>query len=166
MRFPQLRQLPTVTTRGPRPNEQEGRQHFFVTLDRYNEMITHDELIEHQEVHPGLFYGTPRFHTEQALSANELLIADIDIYGALALKAAFSDQVVTIFIKPPSLEVLEARMRKRGDVSEEELKKRLARVLLELAFADRCDYQVVNDTFEQCLAEVTEIIRRELVSAH
>ncbi len=159
---PQLRQLPTVTTRAPRPGEQEGQQHFFVSLERFREMAAGQDLLEHQEVHPGKYYGVPRRFVEDALQSGQTLIADIDILGAEALKQAFPVYVVSIFIAPPSLETLNERLHQRGNMSEKEIRDRLARAEFELSRAERCDYRIINDTVEQSVASVTEIIRAEL----
>jgi guanylate kinase len=157
-----VRQMPTVTTRAMRPGEQEGREHFFVSIDKFNEMLAENALIEHQEVYPGSFYGTPRQQLYDLLNSGEKMIADIEVVGAFELKEAFPDNVVLIFIAPPSLEELERRIRERGNVSEEELGKRLKRAEWELSFRHRCDYQVVNDDFDLAVEEVTEIISNEL----
>jgi guanylate kinase len=157
-----LRQMPTVTTRPMRPSEQEGREHFFVSMDRFNEMLAENALIEHQQVYPGSYYGTPRQQLYDLLNSGEKLIADIEVKGAFELKKAFPDNVVLIFIAPPSLEELERRIRERGNVSEEELANRLKRAEWELGFRHQCDHQVVNDDFDLAVEEVTNIISNEL----
>ncbi len=159
---PQLRRLPTATTRSRRPDEQEGREHFFVSIEKFRQMIERGELIEHQEVHPGKFYGAVRQYTRDALNAGEFLIADIDILGAEALKADLGERAITIFVFPPSLEVLEQRLRKRGNMPEEEIADRLKRASFELSRSDACQYRVTNDTLEHCVSEVLGIIRKEI----
>ena len=157
-----VRQMPTVTTRPMRPTEQEAREHFFISIDKFNELLAENALIEHEEVYPGSFYGTPRKQLYDLLNSGEKLIADIEVHGAFKLKEAFPENVVLIFIAPPSLEALEQRIRERGNVSEEELAKRLKRAEWELGFRHRCDYQVINDDFDLAVEEVTDIINREL----
>src|SRR5207253_8589286 len=115
--IPQLSQLPTATTRPKRYTEQHGREHLFISLDEFREMIAKDALIEFQEVYPGKFYGTPRRTMQEALDARKALVADIEVVGASKLKEAFQDRVVRIFIAPPSLDDLEKRLRKRGHMS-------------------------------------------------
>src|SRR5262249_18271204 len=133
-RVPQLHQMPTATTRAPRPGEKEGREHYFVSLDKFREMLADHDLIEYQEVYPGLFYGTPRQQLEAALNRGDKLIADIEITGGGELKKAFPDNIVLIFIAPPSLEDLEKRLRKRGNVTDQELAERLKRGQWEMTF--------------------------------
>ena len=154
-KIPALRQLPTATTRAPRAGEQEGKQHYFVSLERFEQMKADGELLESQQVHPGKWYGVPRWQTKQALETGALLIADIDIYGAQAVRAAFPANVVTIFIKPPTLDVLRERLRERG---ETDLEDRFRRAEMELSHAPECDFQVTNDVLEEAAHKVAEII--------
>lgn len=156
--LPLLRRLPTATTRLPRPGEQEGRDHFFVSLARFGEMVRADELLEHQEVHPDKWYGTVRAFTEEQLASGAFLIADIDILGAQALKAAFPANVITIFIAPPDLQALDARLHERGNMPEQEIQERLRRAAFELAHAAECDHIVINDSLENAVRELTRII--------
>jgi guanylate kinase len=160
--LPQLRQLPTITTRAKRHNEQHGREHYFVNGDEFDEMVSTEALIEYQEVYPGKFYGTPRQPMQEALDAREKLIADIDVVGATKLKAAFPHNVVLIFIAPPNLDDLEKRLRNRGNMSEDEIAKRLERSLFEMSYAKECEYRVVNDTLENAAEQVVTIIHQEL----
>lgn len=159
---PGLRRLPTATTREQRPGELEGRDHFFVTRERFEEMIERKELLEHEEVHPGKFYGVPRELTRHLLAGGAYLLADIDFLGARALKAAFPGQVITIFIAPPNLETLEARLRMRGNMPEQEIQDRLRRARSELDHADEADYRVINEDLDKCVAEVRAIIQAEI----
>ena len=163
-RLPRLCQLPTVTTRSPRPTEQEGREHFFVSRDKFDQLLHNGDLIESQEVHPGKFYGTPRKPTQIALEADSLLIADIDILGAKAIQAAFPHHVVLIFIEPPSMDVLAERIRRRehGNMPEDEIAKRLDRARFELSHAGEFEYRVVNDKLEDAVDATLAIINRAI----
>jgi guanylate kinase len=150
-----------MATREPRPGEQEGVQHFFVDVPTFQQMVAAGELLEHQENYPGKFYGVPRDRTKAALDHGDLLIADVDVYGAQALKAAFPDNVITIFIKPPSTEALRERLLERG---EADLDDRLKRAEMELSHAEECDYQVVNDVLESSIEVVSTIVRQTLAT--
>lgn len=154
-----LHQLPTATTRDPRPGEDEGVQHYFVSREQFERMRDDGDLLEHQEVHPGKWYGVPRDLTRRALADGKPLVADVDIYGAAALKKAFPTNVVTIFVEPPSLDVLRERLLERGEV---DLEERFERAEMELSRANECDYRVVNDVLERCVEEVTAIVQREI----
>lgn len=163
--LPMMRQLPTATTRPIRPGEQEGIHHFFVTVERFRAMIAAQELLEYQEVDPGRFYGVVRAPLQQALTERgELLIADIEVNGAAALRAELPDQTLLIFINPPSFEVLETRLRGRGNMDEAEIQTRLARAKREMLFADQCDHQVVNHEREQASQTVLGLIRSAAIA--
>lgn len=162
-KLPELRQLPTVTTRPIRKDEQQGREHYFVSLDDFRDMSANHELIEYQEVYPGWFYGTPRKLLIEAFEAQKKMIADIEVVGASKLKEEFPDRVVLIFMAPPSLDTLEQRLRSRGNMSEDEIAKRRERASFEMSYADRCDYRVTNDRLEPTVGAVLDIITGELI---
>jgi guanylate kinase len=164
-KVPRLRQFPTMTTRSKRANEQQGVQHFFVTPEEFRRLIAEGALVEYQEVYTDKYYGTPRLHLQDAFNNASAVIADIEVLGANKIKAAFPDHVVTIFIAPPSLAVLEERLRNRvktEKISEEEIKERLERAVFELSYARQCDYCVINDTLPQTVDAVTAIVVQEL----
>lgn len=162
-KMPILHQLPTVTTRNIRPGEQEGREHFFVSLERFQQILAENGLIEHQEVYPGMFYGTPRKQLTEALANGERLIADIEVVGAGHLQEAFSNNTILIFVAPPTIADLEKRLRIRGNMSEQEIENRLKRATLEMPFAEKCDYRITNDTLDRSVGLVADIISQELL---
>lgn len=163
-RVPELQRLPTATTRTARPNEVEGRDHFFVSDARFQEMIDRRELVEYQQIHLGKSYGTVRQPLLKALSEGRSLLADIDIAGALALRQEFPQHTVTIFVSPPSLQDLRERILQRTpNISAAELDERLARAEREMQHAAECQYQVTNDDLLLCVAECEVIVRRELL---
>lgn len=156
--LPDLKQLPTATTRSPRGNEVHGVQHLFITLEAFKEMIDGDELLEHQEVHPGKFYGVPRATVEDAIYQHQDLIADIDFKGAAILRSLYPAHTLAIFVAPPSLEALENRLRDRQD-NETDIQNRLNRMADEMLYAPTCDYVIVNDVFEQAVDELMGIVQ-------
>ncbi|NDJ63247.1 MAG: guanylate kinase [Chloroflexi bacterium] len=158
-RIDDLSQLPTATTRAIRDGEQQGREHLFLTRDDFLKMITDDQLLEWQEVH-GNLYGMPRATVEEALQAGRAVIADIEVLGASYVRSLYPENVITIFIQPPSLQTLIERMRTRGD-SEAEISKRLLRVAMEMDYAAECDYVIVNDDLEQAAETLCAIITAE-----
>lgn len=155
-----LQQLPTATTRTIRPNEQEGREHFYVTRERFLEMLADNLLLEHQVVH-GNYYGIVRPPLENALDQGQYLVADIDIFGAMRAAAVYPENVVSIFIQPPSICTLVERMRERNE-KEAEIAKRLTRVPLEMDYATRCDYLILNDEIDRAAAKLIEIVQGEI----
>ena len=158
-----LRQMPTVTTRSPRDGEHEGQQHFFVSIEQFRKMLDEGRFAEYQENYPGIFYGTPRAQLEELLNSGARLIADIDVVGASKLKELHPDRVIQIFIAPPSRDVLEARLRERGQMSEAELAERLKRADFEMTFESQADYRIVNDDLDETIEQAAEIISNELM---
>ncbi len=157
--LPGLRQLPTATTRAIRPTEQEGREHFFITVSEFMALRDAGKLLEQQIVH-GNWYGIARDPLEAALGADEMMIADIDMFGAQAARTHFPHNTVLVFVAPPSIPILAARMYERGETPSE-IARRMLRVQREMAFAPECDYIVVNDTLERATQSLLEIIAWE-----
>lgn len=166
--FPAVRQLATATTRPMRADERQGREHLFVSESGFRSMIRNDELLEHQEVTPGKYYGIPRRTVDESLTAGAALIADIEVLGAMQLAAAYPENVVQIFITVPGgdtaeqLSVLEDRMRGRADAATD-IDQRLERARrLELPYQRRCDYVVVNDDLARAISATSAIVRQEM----
>jgi guanylate kinase len=157
--LPGLRQLPTATTRAARANEQEGREHLFISEEQFHTLREQGRLLEHQVVH-GNWYGIARDPLESAMRAGEMLIADIDMYGAQAARAAFPRNTVLVFVAPPSIPLLTSRMNERGE-SDVQIARRMLRVGQELAFAPECDDVIVNDSLEHATQLLLDIIARE-----
>lgn len=167
--FPPIQQLATATTRPMRAGERQAREHLFVSEGAFRMMIRNNELLEHQEVTPGKFYGIPRRTVLESLSAGAARIADIEVLGAIELAAAYPRNVVQVFVTVPGadsaaqLTLLEERMRGRADEATD-IEQRLERArTLELPYQTRCDYIVVNDDLAQAIEMTSAIIRRELV---
>ena len=156
-----LTQRATATTRSMRPNEQEGREHVFVSTDTFRQMIEANDLLEWQQVHLNL-YGIPRQTLEEAFTRGHDLAADIDVLGATFIRSLYPRNVVLIFIQPPSVAELENRMRQRGE-PEGEIAKRMKRVAMEMTYAPLCDYVIVNDELEHAATELKRIIQTERV---
>lgn len=145
----------SATTRKPRPGEEEGVSYYFVTKERFREMIAEDAFVEF-DAHMDNFYGTPRDQLEEKLKCSNVLL-DIEPNGAFAVKKVRPDAVL-IFIAPPSLEILENRLRNRGDTGEEQIKLRLGRAQWEMEQLQRYDHVVVNDRVDACADEIVKII--------
>ena len=120
-------------------------------------MIADDELLEYQEVTPGKFYGVPRTLLEDAFSKGRVLIADIEYLGAEILKKAYPDNVMTVFIAPPSRETLIKRMQQRKD-DPITIQQRMERMVDEMRYAPSCDYLVVNDDIAVAVNELCDVI--------
>lgn len=155
-----LVQLPTATTRTIRPTEQEGREHFFMTREAFEELIQSNALVEHKLVH-GNLYGMLRSTVDEAVwdEGNDR-IADIDVLGALDLKTLHPANVTLIFVQPPSKSVLRDRMNERGETAES-IENRMQRVDMEMSLAEKCDYLVTNDDLGDAVKTVAGIVRAE-----
>ena len=135
----------SVTTRKPRPGEVDGREYFFVDLDRFKEMVENDELLEHAE-YVANSYGTPRAYVEEKLSEGMNVILDIEVQGARQVHEKKPDSV-KIFIIPPSIEELERRLIGRGTDTPRAIEARLIRARQEYKEANFYDYIIINDVY-------------------
>ena len=159
-RIEDLLQLPTATTRDKREGEEHGIHHLFVTVEEFKKMIENDELLEYQEVHLGKFYGVPRSLIEKMIASNYKRIADVEFKGAAILRPTYPDNIVTVFITPPSYESLRERLQGRG-ATEEQTQERLERVAREMPYAPSCDFIIVNDEMDVAVDELCDIIHRQ-----
>lgn len=150
----------STTTRPRRPGEEDGKDYDFVDEATFDRLVSQNAFAEHAVVH-GHRYGTRRDRIETAIAAGRDVLLDIDVQGARKIREAFPRDAVLIFIRPPSLKVLEARLRGRNTESEEVLRKRLARARLELAEMSWYDHVVVNDDLESALDALCKIIAAE-----
>ena len=145
----------SATTRAPRPSEQEGVSYYFVTRERFEEMIARDEFLEY-DAHMANYYGTPVGQLEEKLQTGSVIL-DIEPNGAKQVKEA-APEAILIFIMPPSMEELEKRLRGRGDTSDEQIAMRLERAVWEMEQRSWYDHVVVNDDAERCAEEILKII--------
>ena len=155
---PDLRFSVSATTRPPRDGEVDGQSYYFVTRDKFLDMIEKQEFLEY-DAHMENFYGTPKGQLEEKLRLGSVIL-DIEPNGAFNVRREREDAVL-IFIAPPSLEELENRLRGRGDTSEEQIRVRQARVAWEMEQSKQYDHVVVNDQVETCAQKILEIIARE-----
>jgi len=145
----------SATTRPPRPGEEDGVHYYFVTKERFEEMIRENAFLEY-DAHAANYYGTPRAQAEEKMERGHVLL-DIEPNGAFIVKDARPDAEL-IFIAPPSLEELEIRLRSRGDTSEEQIAKRLGRSAWEMEQGKKYDHYVVNDQVDACAEKILKII--------
>ncbi len=159
--IPGLRFSVSATTRPPRPHEQDGVHYHFVSPEHFRACIEGGDLLEYEEVYPGRFYGTLRSEVERAAETGPVLL-DIDVRGALNVKHLYAGRALTVFIRPPSLEALEKRLRARGTETAETLRVRLETARHEMTFAGAFDVVVVNDELKTAIAETLQHVRRFL----
>lgn len=151
----------SMTTRAPRPGEIDGVNYFFVDKDTFTDSISHNELIEYAEF-IGNYYGTPRQYTvEETLKGNNVIL-EIEVLGATQVLAKENnDELISIFLMPPSLSKLEERLRKRGTEGEEIIKQRLDKALLEIPLKHKYQYIIENDNVKNAVAKIKEVLQKE-----
>jgi len=152
---PDLRFSVSATTRPPRPSEEDGVHYYFITRERFEEMISAGEFLEY-DAHAANYYGTPRAQAEEKMAHGSVLL-DIEPNGAKQVKQA-APEAVLVFIMPPSMEELERRLRGRGDTSEEQIQMRMERASWEMEQRLWYDHVVINDDAERCADEILNII--------
>ncbi len=157
-RFPALAYSISHTTRAPRKNEVDGQDYFFISPDAFQEKINRGEWAEWARVH-GNYYGTCAGRLDAFLKDGRHILLDIDVAGAAQIKARYPESIA-IFIMPPSMEVLEQRLRARDTDREEDIQKRIAHAHNEIAGRDRYDHIVVNDRLDDAIGEMAALISR------
>ncbi len=149
----------SATSRAPRVGEQEGREYFYKTVEQFEEMIKNEELIEYAQ-YVGNYYGTPKAYVEQMLSEGKDVILEIELQGALQVKAKMPDTVL-IFVTPPSADELKRRLIGRGTEDMATIEARLRRAAEEADYMPRYDYILINDELDVCVDELHNLIQSE-----
>lgn len=157
--YPDLKFSISSITRPMREGEKEGEKYHFISREEFEDMIKNDRLLEHN-VFVGNYYGTPREPVEKCIEAGEDIFVEIDVNGAAQIRQKAPD-ALSIFIMPPSMSVLRARLTGRGTETPELIEKRLEAAAKEIARADEYDYIVINDVLEDAVADVNAIIRSD-----
>ena len=141
----------SATTRAPRGNEKNGVDYYFLSKEEFEQKIREGAFLEYEEVYPGLFYGTLKSEIERLWASGKAVLFDIDVIGGLTIKKTYPEKTLTVFVKPPSVEALEQRLRNRNTDSEETLQVRLAKSASELEKASAFDEILINDQLEDAL---------------
>lgn len=149
----------SATSRPPRGTEQDGREYYFMTAEEFVEKINKGEFVEFEEVYHGRFYGTLKSEVERIFSTGDNVIFDVDCEGGINIKNIYRDRAISIFIKPPNMDVLRERLVKRGTDSMQMIEERLSKAEKELSRAVYFDYCFENDNIEDCGNKIIEKIR-------
>ena len=157
--MPELAYSISATTRAPRAGEVDGKNYYFLTKERFEELIAEGGFLEYANVY-GNYYGTPLVKIQERLAEGNDILLEIDTQGALEVMKKCPDGLF-IFLLPPSLGELERRIRGRGSETEESLKKRLGNAKAEIAIGEKYKYVVVNDTVKKAVARIKSIIVAE-----
>lgn len=151
--FPEFEFSISATSRQPRVGEVDGQDYYFLTKESFAEKVKNDLFLEWEEVYAGTCYGTLKSEIERIWDNGKIVVFDVDVLGGMRLKEYFGSKALSIFVMPPSIEVLEQRLRIRNTETEEAIQKRLSRSSLELQHSTKFDVTVVNDVLEQAVDE-------------
>jgi guanylate kinase len=138
--------------------EEHGKDYYFLTPEDFKKRIDNDEFVEWEQVYPGAFYGTLKSEIERNWSLGKHVIFDVDVQGGLNLKKYYKDKALAIFVKPPSLEILEQRLRERNTDSEESISARLFKVKFEMSFESQFDITLVNNDLQTAFREAEKLV--------
>ena len=161
-RVPRLSFSVSATSRPPRPGEKEGVDYYFLSVEAFKQKIKENAFVEWEEVYENQFYGTLRSEVEKIRARGDSVVFDVDVKGGLSIKKIYGSEALAIFVKPPSLQVLEEHLRKRSTENEASLRKRLDRAAFELTFEPQFDKVVVNDKLEKAQKDALSIVRNFL----
>ncbi|MGN7719917.1 guanylate kinase [Chitinophaga sp. 22620] len=163
-----LGEMPTLAfsisaaTRSPRECEVHGRDYYFMTPDEFQQHIEQNDFAEYEMVYAGKYYGTLKSELERIWANGKYPMVDIDVKGALSIREKYHGAALTIFIQPPSLDALRARLSERGTETEASLDERLGKARYELSFAREFDHIVVNEDLEKAYQEVKSLVENFL----
>jgi guanylate kinase len=160
-RHPDFEFSVSATTRTMRPGERDGKDYFYLGTEEFERLIREQELVEHEHFY-GTYYGTLKREVDRALREGHSMIFDVDVKGAQSIKRMYPNDTVQIFIAPPSIGVLEQRLRNRGTENEEKLARRLQRVPMEIETGRTFDHIVVNDDLRRAIDEVDAIVNKNI----
>lgn len=152
----------SATSRQPRGSEKNATDYFFFSADEFRKKVENGEFIEWEEVYEGLFYGTLKSEVDRVWNEGKAIVFDVDVKGGVNLKKIFAENALSVFVQPPSFQILEERLRLRHTESEEAIQKRLDRAKFELSFAPQFDIVIVNDQLENAVSEACEKVGKFL----
>ncbi|MEA3500174.1 MAG: guanylate kinase [Candidatus Marinimicrobia bacterium] len=152
----------SATTRKKRDYEKNGKDYYFISSDKFNKLLSLNELVESENVH-GEYYGTIKEQVTNTINNGQILILDLDVLGALNVKRQFPNNSITIFIDVPNEDLLIQRLKKRATESKESIEKRLSRISLEKKEKDNFDFIVINDKLTSCINKIEKIIKNNIL---
>ena len=162
--IPSLEFSISATTRPKRPNETHGVDYYFYTKEAFLEAVEENKFIEHEEVYYGIFYGTLKSEVDRLWAAKKTVIFDLDVQGGLTIKKYYQDRALALFLRPPSVQILEERLRNRSTESASQLEERIAKAKTELKFEHQFDKVIVNDVLSDTFATAEEVVASFLKS--
>jgi guanylate kinase len=148
----------SATSRAKREEETDGKDYYFLSIDSFKSKIEDNEFLEWEEVYSKQYYGTLKIEIERLKSMGKNVLFDVDVNGAMSIKRSYKEDSVSIFIKPPSIEALEERLRLRNTETEDNIVKRIRKVNMENTYARKVDHIVINESLDDAVSEVTKIV--------
>ncbi|MDD3321486.1 MAG: guanylate kinase [Paludibacter sp.] len=152
----------SATSRAPRGVEKNGVEYYFISPEEFRQKIDNEEFLEYEEVYTDFYYGTLRSEIDRITSKGKNIIFDIDVAGGVNIKENFKEKALSIFIAPPTLEILHERLKKRGTDSDVMIQKRISKANLEMTYAQKFDLVIVNDDLKIAKAEAEQAIKNFL----
>lgn len=152
----------SATSRAPRGDEAHGVDYYFISADEFRSRVNNDEFVEWEEVYAGQMYGTLLSEVDRIWRKGHHVIFDVDVKGGLNLKKKFGNDALGIFVRPPSMDALEERLRLRATEPEEKIKIRLQKAASELSFESRFDVTILNDNLERAVKEAETVVKKFL----
>lgn len=153
----------SATTRKKRPSETEGKDYYFLEESDFRQKLVADEFLEYEEVYKGLLYGTLFSEVKRVWAQGKTIVFDVDVQGGLNIKKQFGDKALAVFLRPPSIEVLMERLRKRDTEVEHHLQERIDKAKFELGFENQFDKVIINDDLNTALAEAENVVKDFLI---
>lgn len=157
-KIPELEFSISACSRPKRAGEIHGQDYYFLSADEFRQNINKHLFIEWEEVYPERYYGTLKSELDRIWNKNHHVLFDVDVKGGLNIKSQFKEETLSIFVMPPSIEVLKARLTDRGTETEAELNKRIGKAEFELSFAPQFDCIIVNDDLQTAINEAENAI--------
>jgi len=149
----------SACSRQKREKETDGKDYYFLTVDKFREKIKNHEFIEWEEVYKGRFYGTLKSEINRIREKGKHAIFDVDVVGGLKIKRKYKKHALTVFIMAPSMEELEKRLKKRSADSSESIKKRLAKAKKEMSFMGKFDIIIINRNLQETYKEAIRVVK-------
>ena len=154
----------SATSRAPRGKEQNGIDYHFMTPKKFQEKIQQDAFLEYEEVYQGLYYGTLLSELNRLWNQEKHILFDIDVIGGLNIKKKYPNNTLAIFVLPPSIKILEERLKKRATDSEETIQKRIQKAQMEIEYAPKFDTVLINKDLKTAKKEVVQVVRNFIES--
>ena len=152
----------SACSRNRRPNEIDGKDYYFLSVDEFKAKVSYNAFVEWEEVYENNFYGTLKSEIDRIWSSHQHIVFDVDIVGGLNLKKYFGDRALSIFIEPPSLDVLFKRLKNRATENEKSLNKRIEKATQEMKFSSSFDLIIINDRLEKAKKDAFEEVSKFL----